>query len=112
MRTTFLALCIVLSISCGGDDDPKPVDAGVADVAVVSIDAAAPDADVMGACTMYCSCMDERCAGSFATIEECMTACTALDSAAQDCRLEHCGLAVPGQEAVHCPHARGEAVCD
>lgn len=113
MRTLIVVLLAVGSLvlaGCPGEDDPKPVDAAISDGAIP--DAGAPDADPMVICTEYCECMADRCEGSFADTPTCMTVCLGLDSAAQDCRVYHCGLATPGNEPKHCPHARGEAICD
>lgn len=55
-------------------------------------------------CCIYCDCMMERCAESFATRQACLDHCTALDEDKFCLRYAYCTLVQNGD---HCDHAFG-----
>lgn len=107
MRASILALVFVLSfaVSCNGDeDDAPPADA----MSVDTPDAPAPDGPAADPCQTLCACTEEFCSQEMTA---CLTECAGLSASARACRIEHCGYAMT-DAAFHCPHARGEELCD
>lgn len=119
LRFLVFSMSVAFAASCGDDDGgddgtPMPDAAATADAPAAEADAAAgmPDAAAQTLCDMYCTCMMTNCPGSFSDTPTCLTACNGLAPADQQCRNQHCGFAAGGGAATHCPHARGEAVCN
>jgi hypothetical protein len=96
--------------ACGGDDDDSSgqVDASSVDGGAGASDARPPDAAPTGACEALCDCVVSLCEGDAAS---CIAECEGLAVAARSCRAEHCGYAQVDPD-YHCPHARGEDMCD
>jgi hypothetical protein len=113
MRRFVTVLCAMLAtgaMSCGGEGDPAP-DGAWLDSQGPAIDART-DAETQSRCDTYCDCMLAFCGGSFADEAACLTTCAGLSEPALTCRIQHCGYAAGGMAAQHCPHARGEAICE
>ena len=111
-RQLVLALSVasVLSLfvgACGDDGDDD--DDVVAVDAAAEVDGATPDIDAgPSACQSLCNCTSTVCAQD---LTECLTACESLSTTALSCRTQHCGFAQT-DATTHCPHARGESLCD
>ena len=113
LRSLVLALSAAAALSlcaagCGDDADDDDDIVGI-DAAADAIDGAAIEADAgPTACETLCNCASTVCSQD---ITECMTACETLSPTALSCRTQHCGFAQT-DPTTHCPHARGESLCD
>jgi hypothetical protein len=102
---TAVALVVAL-LGCGDDDDSTadaaaPPDASIADARTDAVSQSM-------ACSVLCNCTLANCSQD---ATECLAECDTLSASARACRIEHCGYA--GVEPLfHCPHARGEEICN
>ena len=101
-------LLIVAPFACdGGDDDDDTADATVSAVDGAAVDGANADAGPT-ACEILCSCTQATCGQD---LTACLAECEGLAASARSCRTEHCGFAQT-DATFHCPHAKGESLCD
>jgi hypothetical protein len=111
VRMLGIALFLML-VPCGCDGGDDDDDDDTADAMITAIDGAAADganADAgPTACQVLCNCTESTCGQE---LTACLAECEGLAASARACRTEHCGFAQT-DATFHCPHARGESLCD
>lgn len=124
MRQLLTVLTLGLGVSmlgCGEDEEGKEGEAEAESEAEGEAEAESEsegEGDPELSCLTYCTCMEDTCDDSFASMEECMTECKTLDEGVYagtgdnlGCRQYHCDNAAMSTTAkavtLHCGHADG-----